>query len=195
MDIEAQLSNTTVKDESKDKESSLHYNMHPLQLLLLQRLLSCPTSKSVEDELKWCDDAVDAVVQYCDVLNGGPFRGWPKQIRTTSIPPIDLEPNLNSLSNVIDCPDKNTEVTLCPHDELIRTTQKHLSDALKPQACFQCFADEKLPGQTCCRMFYDAGCVTQHFDACHLHDDSQVQLLQVFLLHKMEFQRHASDIH
>lgn len=190
------MSNTAVKDESKDEESSFQDDIHPLQLLLLQRLLSYPTSNSVEDEWKRRDDAVDAVVQYCDVLEGGPLRGRLKQIRTASIPSTDPEPDLNGSSNVRDCPDKNTEITLCPRDELFRTTQKHLTDVLKPRACFQCFANEKLPDQTRCRMFYDTGCVTRHFDACHLHEDSlKCNYCEVFLLHKMEFQRHASDIH
>jgi len=121
LDIEAQLSNTTVKDESKDEESSLQDDMHLLQLLL-QRLLLYPTSNSVEDEWKRRDDPVDAVVQYCDVLEGGPLHGQPKQIRTTSIPSTDPEADLNGSSNVRDCPDKNMKITLCPRNELFRTT-------------------------------------------------------------------------
>jgi len=139
---------------------------------------------------------VDAVVQYCDVLEGGLFYGRPKQIRMTSISSTDPEPDLNGSSNVRDCPDKNTGITLCPRDELFHTTQKHLTDVLKPRACFQCFANEKLPDQTRCRMFYDAGCMKRHFDACHQHEDSlKCNYCEVFLLHKMEFQQHASDIY
>ncbi|OJJ87638.1 uncharacterized protein ASPGLDRAFT_976128 [Aspergillus glaucus CBS 516.65] len=93
--------------------------------LLLQRLLLYPTSNSVEDEWKRRDDAVDAVVQYCDVLEGGPLCGRPKQIKTISIPSTDPEPDLDGSSNVRDCLDKNMETTLCPRDELFCTTQKH----------------------------------------------------------------------
>ena len=192
--IEVQLSNTTVKDESKDEESSLQDDMHHLQLLL-QRLLLYPTSNSVEEEWKRCDDAVDAVVQYCDVLECGPLCDWPKQIKTTSIPSTDPEPDLDGSSKVRDCLDKNMETTLCPHDELFCTTQKHLTDVLKPRVCFQCFANGKLRDQTCCRMFYDTGCMTEHFDARHLHEDSlKCNYCEVFLLHKMEFGMHLTFI-
>ena len=68
LDIEAQLSNAAVKDESKDEESSLQDDMHPLQLLLLQRLLLYSTSNLLEDEWKQCDDTMDVAMQYCDVL-------------------------------------------------------------------------------------------------------------------------------
>lgn len=45
-------------------------------------------------------------------------------------------------------------------------------------------------------MFYDTGCVTRHFDAHHLYEDPlKCNYCEVFLVHKMAFQRHASDIH
>lgn len=79
LDIEAQLSSTLAQDESEEDESASRDDLHPLQLLLMQRLLSYLTSDSVEDEWKRRDDAVEAVVQYCDVLEGGLLRGRPKQ--------------------------------------------------------------------------------------------------------------------
>lgn len=79
LDIEAQLSSTLAQDEGEEDESASRDDLHPLQLLLMQRLLSYLTSDSVEDEWKRRDDAVEAVVQYCDVLEGGLLRGRPKQ--------------------------------------------------------------------------------------------------------------------
>ncbi|KAB8259318.1 hypothetical protein BDV32DRAFT_150645 [Aspergillus pseudonomiae] len=197
LDIEAQLSGTAVKEESEEEESSLQDNMHPLQLFLLQRLLSFPTSNSVEDEWKRRDDAVDAVVQYCGVLEGGPLRGRPKQITAKSSPMTASAPDLNGSSDTRDGLDENMGTTLSPRDELFRATQNHLTDtSKKPHACFQCFANEKLPDKTHCKMFYDAGCVTRHFDAHHLHEDPlKCNYCDVFLVHKMAFQCHASDIH
>ena len=52
--------------------------MHPLQLHLVQSLLSHPISNSLEDEWNRRDTGAAAVVQYCDVLEGGPLRGRPK---------------------------------------------------------------------------------------------------------------------
>ncbi|KAJ1704834.1 hypothetical protein NYO67_13011 [Aspergillus flavus] len=197
LDIEAQLSGTAVKEESEDEESSLQDDMHPLQLLLLQRLLSYPTSNSVEDEWKRRDDAVDAVVQYCGVLEGGPLRGRPKQITAKSIPLTGSEPDLNGSPDTRDSLVENMGATFSPRDELFRATQNHLTDtSKKPQACFQCFANEKLPDKTRCKMFHDAGCVTRHFDTHHLHEDPlKCNYCEVLLVHKMAFQRHASDIH
>ncbi|RHZ45341.1 uncharacterized protein CDV56_102092 [Aspergillus thermomutatus] len=197
LDIEAQLSGTAVKEDSEDEESSLQNDMHPLQLRLLQRLLSYPTSNSVEDEWKRRDDAVDAVVQYCGVHEGGPLRGRPKQIDAKSVPTTGSEPDFDGASDARDSLHENTRATLSPRDELFRATQNHLTDtSKKPRACFQCFANEKLPDKTRCKMFYDAGCVTRHFDSHHLHEDPlKCNYCEVFLLHRMAFQRHASDVH
>ncbi|KAJ5984121.1 hypothetical protein N7481_006220 [Penicillium waksmanii] len=53
--------------------------MHPLQLHLVQSLLSYPVSNSLGDEWRRCDTGTAAVVQYCDVLEEGPLRGRPKR--------------------------------------------------------------------------------------------------------------------
>ncbi|PYH76328.1 hypothetical protein BO82DRAFT_407201 [Aspergillus uvarum CBS 121591] len=78
LNIEAQLSGTMVKEESKD-ESFLKDTIHPLQLHLVQSLLSYPISNSLEDEWNWRDTGAAAVVQYCDVLEGGLLKGRPKR--------------------------------------------------------------------------------------------------------------------
>lgn len=188
LDIEAQLPGAAVKDESEEEDASLQEDMHPLQLLLLQRLLSFLTSNSVEDEWKRRDDAVDAVVQYCGVLEGGPLRGRPKQTGSKS---MSLTPSNDDLGG-----SPNTETYLSPRDELFRTTNKHLIEASKPRVCFQCFSNEELPDGTRCRVFYDAGCVTRHFHARHLNEDPlKCNYCEVSMLHRMAFQRHASDIH
>lgn len=66
-----------VKNESED-ESSLE-DMHPLQLHLVQSLLSYLISNSLEDEWNRRDTGATAVVQYYDVNKGGPLRGRPKR--------------------------------------------------------------------------------------------------------------------
>ncbi|KAE8379024.1 hypothetical protein BDV26DRAFT_303912 [Aspergillus bertholletiae] len=164
LDIKAQLSGTAVKEESEDKESSLQDNMDPLQLLLLQRLLSYPTSNS---------------------------------IAAKSIPLTGSEPDLNGSPNTRDSLVENMGATFSPRDKLFRATQNHLIDTLqKPQACFQYFVNKKLLNKTHCKMFHDAGCVTRYFDTHHLHEDPlKYNYCEVLLVHKMAFQRHASDIH
>lgn len=143
--------------------------------------------------MKRRDDAVDIVMQYCDVHEGGPLRGRPKQIGSKS---TDPNTDLAGSPNIRDSLDKTTETTFSPRNELFRTAKEHLTDAPNPQVCFQCFVNEKLPDKIRCRMFYDARCVTQHFDALHLHKDSlKCNYCEVLLLHTMGFQRYASNVH
>ena len=104
--------------KSRNEELSLQDNMHPLQLLLLQRFRSYLTFNSAEDEWKWFDNTVDALLQYRDILEGGLLRKWPKQIKTISIPSTDPGPDLDSSCNVRDCLGKNTETTHCACNEL-----------------------------------------------------------------------------
>ncbi|OQD86856.1 hypothetical protein PENSOL_c084G09410 [Penicillium solitum] len=86
LDIEAQLSGAAVKEEN-EHNPSLEDTMHPLQLYLVQSLLSYPVSNSLEDEWHRRDTGAAAVVQYCDVLEGGPLRGRPKQKAPKSASP------------------------------------------------------------------------------------------------------------
>ncbi|KAJ5682063.1 uncharacterized protein N7477_002003 [Penicillium maclennaniae] len=45
-------------------------------------------------------------------------------------------------------------------------------------------------------MFHDPGCVTRQFDAIHLKEEPlKCNWCEVGLLHRMAFQRHASDMH
>ncbi|KAJ5775856.1 uncharacterized protein N7511_000867 [Penicillium nucicola] len=151
LDIEAQLSGTAVKEESED--SPLEDTMHPLQLHLVQSLLSYPVSNSLEDEWHRRDTGAAAVVQYYDVLEGGPLRGRPKQ----------KAPEIASPTGPIAQP----KVT-CPW----------------------------LPDKVRFQMFHDPGCVTRHFDAIHLKEEPlKCNWCEVGLLHRMAFQRHASDVH
>lgn len=119
----------------------------------MQKLLTYQTSDSLEDEWKRRDEGVEAVTQYCDVLEGGPLRGRPKRTASKSV---------SSNGGVRqDAPAKEDKVRrdeepcVSARDELLRATEEHIKTALKPQACFQCFADEKQPDEVHCKMFYD----------------------------------------
>lgn len=193
LDIEAQLSGTAVKEESDDSSSS-EDTMHPLQLHLVQSLLSYPVSNSLEHEWHRRDTGTAAVVQYCDVLEGGPLRGRPKQKVPKSAPlaePIAQPKNLQQTQNDTDsC--KHTSV----HGKPLRATREYLETAKQPEACFQCFASEGLPDKVHFQMFHDPGCVTRHFDAIHLKEEPlKCNWCEIALLHRMAFQRHAFDVH
>lgn len=68
LDIEAQLSGTAVEED--EDRSPLEDDMHPLQLHLVQCLVSYPISNSLEDEWNPRDAGADAVTQYCGVFEG-----------------------------------------------------------------------------------------------------------------------------
>ncbi|OJJ65752.1 hypothetical protein ASPBRDRAFT_70231 [Aspergillus brasiliensis CBS 101740] len=164
LDIEAQLSSTAVKEEEDELlEDAIPRN----QLHLLQCLLSYPISNSLEDKWNRRDAAADAVIQYCNILKEGPLRGRPRQETTTTASDEPIAPPQ-------DAPQVQDSINACKvapptiRGKPPRATKKYLENSELPEACFQCFTNEKLPEKVHCRMFYDAGCVTRHFDAVHL---------------------------
>ncbi|KAL2836851.1 hypothetical protein BJX68DRAFT_250307 [Aspergillus pseudodeflectus] len=196
LDIQAQLAGTAVKEEDEEEDEPFEDAMPPPQLHLLQCLLSFPISNSLEDEWSRRDAAADAVMQYCDVLEGGPLRGRPRREITTS------SASETPMAQPPDVPQVQDSVSACEigpatmHGKPSRATKEYLENSEQPEACFQCFANKKLPDKVRCRMFHDAGCVTRHFDAIHLKEEPlKCNWCEVTLLHKMAFQRHAIDEH
>ncbi|OGM39396.1 hypothetical protein ABOM_012132 [Aspergillus bombycis] len=194
LDIEAQLSGTAVEEEDEDR-SPLEDNMHPLQLYLVQCLVSYPISNSLEDEWNRRDTGADAVAQYCGVFEGGPRRGRPKRKASDSAAsdsPSSQPHKGHRAQNSFDrggAPDST-------RDERLRMIKEHIQESKQPRHCFQCFADEKQPDDIRFKKFYDGGCVTRHFDAIHLDKGSfKCEWCEVVLLHRMAFQRHAQDVH
>ncbi|KAL4984463.1 hypothetical protein BDW68DRAFT_193609 [Aspergillus falconensis] len=191
LDIEAQLSGTIVEEEEEDNKP-LENAISPPQLHLLQCLLSYPISNSLEDEWNRRDTAADAVMQYCDVLEGGPLRGRPKRETTNSAASDEPMAQSQVQDGVSACKVEHPTI----HGKPSRATREYLENSKKPEACFQCFANEKLPDNVRFQMFHDAGCVTRHFDAIHLKEEPlKCNWCEVTLLHRMEFQCHAFDEH
>ncbi|ODM16321.1 hypothetical protein SI65_08321 [Aspergillus cristatus] len=143
LDIEAQLSGAAAKEEKEDN-SPLEDTMHPLQLHLVQSLLSYPVSNSLEDEWHRRDTGTAAVTQYCDVLEGGPSRGRPKQkaLESASLAgPIAQPKDLQHTQSDIDL----CKVHVSVRGKPLRATREYLETAKQPEACFQYFASEGLP--------------------------------------------------
>ncbi|KAL2371955.1 hypothetical protein RJZ57_003590 [Blastomyces gilchristii] len=174
LDIEAQLLGT-MADESEESSSS-EDNMHPTLLGLLQKILSYPISDSLEAEWQCHNEAVDYVVLYCDTSEEGPLR---KRLKKTQPPAGNSGPYDDPHSK----DDSEKKKHLLSHDELLRLTTEHIEKAPKPRACFQCFSDRKLPDEVRCRMFYDPGCLTKHYDSHHLQDEQcnwcELSVLQI----------------
>ncbi|KAJ5455026.1 hypothetical protein N7530_002366 [Penicillium desertorum] len=160
-----------------------------------QSLLSYPVSNSLEDEWHRRDTGAAAVVQYCDVLEGGPLRGRPKQKAPESASPT------GPIAQPKDLQQTRSDIDPCKvpapiHGKPLRATREYLENAKQPEACFQCFATEGLPDKVRFQMFHNPGCVTRHFDAIHLKEEPlKCNWCEVGLLHRMAFQRHASDVH
>ncbi|KMU81614.1 hypothetical protein CISG_09227 [Coccidioides immitis RMSCC 3703] len=73
LNIETQLSGNMV-DDSEEKPPS-EDTLHLILYKLLQKLLLYPASDCLEAEWQRCNEAVNFMVLYCDVLEGGPCRG------------------------------------------------------------------------------------------------------------------------
>ncbi|KAJ5981933.1 hypothetical protein N7451_012033 [Penicillium sp. IBT 35674x] len=135
LDIETQLSGTGAREDSEDKSSS-EDTMHPLQLHLVQSLFSYPVTNSLEDEWHRRDRGTAAVVQYCDVLEGGPLRGRPKQKA------LNFAPQAEPIAHP---KDQQTQSDNDPWN-ILKTlnSQRHVSNALRMKGfrttiAFGCF--------------------------------------------------------
>ena len=203
LDIEAQLSGSPVEEDSDDDDddddddgSSYTDDVHPLLSHLLKSLLSYPVSDSLENEWIRRDVGTDAVMQYCDVPEGGPLRGRPKRETPKSTASHKSMPQGQDAPQGQDCIRGCELKPLSVHGKPLRATREYLEEAKQPEACFQCFANKGQPDNIRTRMFHDAGCVTRHFDAIHLNEEPlKCNWCEVTLLHRMAFQRHAIDEH
>ncbi|KAH1694371.1 hypothetical protein KXX12_007782 [Aspergillus fumigatus] len=113
IDIERQLPGSAVHDEDDREFSQAEYEMPPAQIRLVEKLLVVPTSWSLEAEWQRRHEAVEAIKEYCDFLEGGPLRGRPKR----SVP-------------------RDGEITRASNQN---ETKEHIQTAQKPLACFQCY--------------------------------------------------------
>ncbi|KAL4744820.1 hypothetical protein BDW72DRAFT_187829 [Aspergillus terricola var. indicus] len=90
----------------------------------LQCLLSYPISNSLEDEWNRDDAAAYAVIQYCDVLEGGPLRCRLKRETTDSaasdVPLAQPQDALQGQDGISACEVKRVTV----HGKSLRATQE-----------------------------------------------------------------------
>jgi hypothetical protein len=123
------------------------------QIHLVEKVFTWPTSDSLEDEWKYCNEAVKTSTLYCGFLEGGPLRGRPKR----SAPLLDHEDQQV-------CPatpkrEKRERPTVSAWEEKLGVTKKHIEDAPQPRACFQCLKE-----------YFDHNGVKRHFKKSHLTD-------------------------
>ncbi|KAE8334187.1 hypothetical protein BDV24DRAFT_173857 [Aspergillus arachidicola] len=145
--------------------------MHPLQLYLVQCLVSYPISNLLEDEWNRRDAGADAVTQYCDVFEGGLRRGRPKRKASDSAASNSSSSQPHKVRRIQNNVDRDG-IPDSIRDERIRAIREYIQELKQPRHCFQCFADEKQPDDICFRRFHDSGCVIRHFDSIHLNKGS-----------------------
>ncbi|KMP10260.1 hypothetical protein CIRG_09941 [Coccidioides immitis RMSCC 2394] len=138
LNIEAQLSGNMVEDSEEEPLSE--DTLHPILYKLLQKLLLYPASDCLEAEWQRCNKAVDFMVLYCNILEGSPHHRHPKK---TQQPMGSSGPDSDSNSKDVHMIRKQPST----YDELLCLTAEHIEKALKPHACFQCFADRKQPDE------------------------------------------------
>ncbi|KAI2834294.1 hypothetical protein CBS11350_10827 [Aspergillus niger] len=191
LDIERQLAGTAILDEEAKEQLQTEEQLLPQQIHLLSKLMTWPTSLSVEIEWQRRNEATEAVRLYCDVLEGGPRRGRrPKRIvpiqdtRTPS-PPREVmapaEPPLLSPS-----PSRH-EIALQEAGEDIRT-------AAKPRACFQCYGNPAGFSNRRLMQYSRHKGLLRHFRAVHL-DDRHCNYCNESVDNEMYWRRHTVDKH
>ncbi|OJD22678.1 hypothetical protein ACJ73_05976, partial [Blastomyces percursus] len=194
IDIERQLSGMALDDEAK--ETLEEEQMLPAQIHLLSKLLTWPTSRSVEEELRRRDAGVEAVRMYCGVLEGGPRRGR----RPKAPPPSPPLPPTQALGDTDDRSKTHDEVSPEGWDDALRAAEEHIRNAKKPRGCFECFAH---PGSSDHRRIHrysrpaDLG---RHFRDDHLRhlkdgEPANCSWCEIELEHKMHVQSHAKMVH
>lgn len=180
IDIERQLSGRAVNEDAKEALTK-EEEMLPEQVDLIAKLMTWPTSRSVEDEWRRRCEAINAVRVYCGVLEGGRRRGRrPK-------------PSMPQAGRAA-CGEEKEEDAPSPAEVLLRSTLEHLQQAQKPLACFQCFGSQKLPVHRRTKLYSRTQDLTRHFRTEHL-ENRECYFCEMRLHDKMHLQYHAKAIH
>uniref|UniRef100_A0A093UP37 Uncharacterized protein n=1 Tax=Talaromyces marneffei PM1 TaxID=1077442 RepID=A0A093UP37_TALMA len=159
IDIEQQLAGTAVADDETKEMLQNKDRMPPELVTLNEKLMTWPTSDSIEAEWRRRNEAVEAVRIYCDVLEGGPPRGRRPQAVNYVEEDVVME----------DAP-VTSATALSERDRFFQAAEEHIRMASEPLCCFQCFAD---PGQADSRRLkhypYHRNLV-RHFRDWHVDD-------------------------
>jgi hypothetical protein len=187
VDTERQLSGTALHDEETKEVLQKEEQMLPEQVHLLEKLMTWPTSDSIEAEWRRRNEAVEAVRVYCDVLEGGPRRGR----RPTAVARVE------EVTVMEDVPTESVG-PLSERAQAFQIAEHHIKKAPQKELlrCFQCFSDpEQADSRRLKRYDYHRNLV-RHFRDWHL-DDRRCNYCGEkgeFLL-QMHWQRHVQDAH
>jgi hypothetical protein len=140
--------------------------MPPEQIYLLEKLLTWPTSHSLEDEWRRRNAAAEAVTLYCPVLEGGPLRGRPKRV----MPSDGFDDKQTVTRKHATIQDRKSESRSSLRDALLREAEEHIRTAVRPQRCFQCYGDPLLPDNRRTQEWTEYKSTIRHFQTKHLKE-------------------------
>lgn len=176
IDIDRQLCGSAVNNEGARQVLQREFEMPPAQIHLLEGLLTWPVSDSLEDEWRRRNQGVEAVVQYCDFLEGGPLRGRSKRTVPCDTGSHKDGPPERKIK-------REDRPSLSVWQEKCNKREEHIRSARKPRICFQCGKE-----------YAQHGGVLRHFRAAHLHD-RQCNFCKSPLCNEMHLRNHAAVVH
>lgn len=138
--------------------------MLPQQIFLLERLMTWPTSLSLEVEWRRRNEAVEAVRMYCDVREGGPCQGRQSPKRPA---PAKEDIPMNDAPADISTADQSPS---SPSGEALREVETHIQAAKKPLGCFQCYRNIDESNERRMKHYSHHKHLLRHFRDIHLDD-------------------------
>ncbi|KAL4879841.1 hypothetical protein BJY04DRAFT_228777 [Aspergillus karnatakaensis] len=168
--------------EEFDEEQAIH---------LLGKLITWPTSLSVEVKWQRRNKATEAVRLYCDVLEGGPRRGRrPKR----TVPVQDTR--MPSPTREVMAPTQPPLLAPSPswHKIALQEAGKDIRTAAKPRACFQCYGNPVGFDNRRLQQYSRHRGLLRHFRAVHL-DDRYCNYCNESVDNEMYWRKHTVDKH
>jgi len=186
-EVELQLAGLKFDQEVKTDLASVD-DMPPIQKRLVETIMTLP-GKTLEEEFRRRNAAINAVAAYCRFQEGGDAARPRGRGRTAT-------------RKAGPTPAKET----CPELMAAAAEKQTLSAAMlsvfkekRPTICFLCLGEENLSFEKRVYSFARPGDLTKHFKRKHLAnhkgDRIECKVCQMSLQHKMHLQNHAERIH
>jgi hypothetical protein len=186
-DIERQLAaGTAVHDDQTKKILAVRENMLPQQIFLLEKLMTWPTSRSLELEWRRRNEAVEAVRMYCGVREGGPRRGRRPRM------PILVDDVATPIPHTLASTQAPSPSLL--REDALRKADVHVRTAAKPLGCFQCYGNIEESDVRRMKHYTRHKHLLRHFRDFHL-DDRRCNYCNKPVEDEKGLRRHAHEKH
>ncbi|KAE8130760.1 hypothetical protein BDV38DRAFT_291355 [Aspergillus pseudotamarii] len=192
LDIERQLAGTAILDEEAKEQLQIEEQLLPQQIHLLGKLMTWPTSLSVEAEWQRRNEATEAVRLYCDVLEGGPRRG--RRLKQTVPVKEPRKPSLPRKEVIAPTESPLLTPSHSRHEIALQEAGEDIRTAAKPRACFQCYGNPAGFNNRRLKQYSRHKGLLRHFRAVHL-DDRHCNYCNESVDNDMCWRRHTVDKH